>query len=42
MFQVRSPVPTPKSVSSGAFADWRTARLAEYSDVHDWLVEHLG
>lgn len=41
MFQVRAPIPMPASVNTAAFADWCTARLAEYADVHHWLVEHL-
>lgn len=42
MFQVRAPIATPAAVTTPAFVEWCTDRLAEYGDVHRWLVDHLG
>ena len=41
-FQARWPEPTPKSVTSGAFADWCARRLNSCGDIHHWLVDNLS
>ncbi len=41
-FQVRWIKKTPKSITTARFADWCATELERTTDVHHWLVEHLG
>jgi len=41
-FQVRWIKKTPKSITTAKFADWCATELERTTDLHHWLVEHLG
>jgi len=41
-FQVRWGKKTPKSITTEKFAEWCATELERTTQIHRWLVEHLG